>query len=160
MSVCYREKRAPSSGAGGRLVCSLCKVLSCVSSGPAQGGTVGVKGGGGGTDWNHVWPLLPAFSVMTWGGDPRGKLGPSCQSHIHLARELAELQAWWLPHASKVGQQGSDGVCEGRLACATFRAERYGHASPVLSKPSECPHIPLVVCADPGPWGGGEIWEM
>lgn len=112
---------------------------------------MGVKGGGGGTAWNHVWPSLLAFSMTTWRGDPRGKLGPSSQSRIHLAQELDVLQAQRLPHASKVGQQGSDGVRGVRLPCATFRAEQNGRASPVPSKPSECPRISLVAHADPGP---------
>ena len=66
-----------------------------------------MKGGRGGP----VWPLLPAFFMMTWRGGLRDKLGPSPQSCVHLDQELEELQVLQLPHAHKLGQQGGDSVC-------------------------------------------------
>lgn len=128
----YREEglyhRGQSSSAGGRLVCSLWRVLSCVSlDGECEG-----------------WKGRPCLALTTCilhddlEGGLRDKLGPSPQSCVHLDQELEELQVLQLPHAHKLGQQGGDSVCgweQNKMAALHLCLPNFPNAHMVLLWP-------------------------
>lgn len=145
--VSYREEglyhRGQSSSAGGRLVCSLWRVLSCVSlEGECEG-----------------WKGRPCLALTTcilhddlegWPEGQAGAITPELRSPGPGAGGAAGAAA---APCSQVGPAGW-------RQCVWFGAEQDSCASPVPSKPSKCPHAPLVAMLTQDPRGKGILGSV